>query len=56
MRFLLYAPSGGGGGGVEGRVLKKFTGRHRPKVQPLILLYTYTIFDREKVPLLYTLY
>ena len=34
----------------------KFTMRHRSKVQPLILLYTYTIFDTEKVPLLYTLF
>ena len=50
MRFLLYARGGGG------RFSKKFTGRHRSKVQPLILLYTYTIFDREKVPLLYTLF
>ena len=49
MQFLLYARGGEG-------FSKKFTMRHRSKVQPLILLYTYTIFDTEKVPLLYTLF
>ena len=52
MQFLLYARGGGGGEGFS----IKFTMRHRSKVQPLILLYTYTIFDTEKVPLLYTLF
>ena len=52
MQFLLYARGGGGGEGFS----IKFTMRHRSKVQPLNLLYIYTTFDREKVPLLHTLF
>ena len=50
MRFLLYARGGGG------TVLKKVYGEAPLQGPTLILLYTYTIFDREKVPLLYTLF
>ena len=53
MRFVLSA-GGAGGGGVG--FSKTLTGRLRPGFQPLTLLYTYTIVDTEKVPLLYTLY
>ena len=52
MRFVLSAGGAGEGMGFS----KTLTGRLRPGFQPLTLLYTYTIVDTEKVPLLYALY
>ena len=52
---VLNRPGGGGGGGEGGGgYLKKFyTGRLRPEVQPLTLLYT--IFFKKGTPFVYLL-
>ena len=49
--FYVIDLEGGGGGGGGGYLKKFYTGRLRPEVQPLTLLYT--IFS-EKAPLSYT--
>ena len=45
---------GGAGGGVGGYSTKFYTGRLRPEIQPLTLLYT--IFERKGTPFVYILW